>query len=74
MKAWLSNFYRGYIQTAMGFVEMGFGLLEYIDMNTVNLIGTTLGPKWGPIVSKGIQISAGIMTAYRAIQVRRRGP
>ena len=71
MKAWLSNFYHGYIQTAMGFIEMGAGLLEYIDQNTLNLIGTVLGPKWGPIVSKGVQILAGLMTAYRAIQVRR---
>lgn len=71
MKAWLTNFYHSYIQTAMGFVEMGAGLLEYIDQNTLNVIGTVLGPKWGPIVSKGIQIGAGLMTAYRAIQVRR---
>lgn len=75
MKAWLSKFYRDYIQTAMGFIEMGAGLLEYIDMNTVNLIGNFFGPKWGPVFSKAIQIGAGLMTAYRAIQVRRtRGP
>lgn len=69
----LRNFYHGYIQTAMGFVEMSAGLLEYIDMNTVNLIGGIFGPKYGPIFSKSIQVGAGLMTAYRAIQVRRRG-
>jgi hypothetical protein len=68
---WLRNFYHQYIQTAMGFVEIGAGLLEYIDMTTVNLVGGFLGPKWGPIFSKSIQIGAGLMTAYRAIQVRR---
>ncbi len=68
---WLRNFYHNYIQTAMGFVEMGAGLIEYIDMNTVNVIGSFFGPKWGPIFSKSIQIGAGLMTAGRAIQVRR---
>lgn len=71
---WLRNFYHNYLQTAMGFVEMGAGLLEYIDMNTVNLVGGALGPKYGPIFSKSIQIGAGLMTAYRAIQVRRKQP
>ena len=70
---WLKNFYHGHIQAAMGFVEMFAGLLEYIDMNTVNMVGGFLGPKYGPIFSKSIQIGAGLMTAYRAIQVRRRG-
>lgn len=69
----MRNFYRNYLQTAMGFVEMGAGLLEYVDMNTVNLVGGFLGPKYGPIFSKSIQIGAGLMTTYRAIQVRRRG-
>lgn len=66
------GFYERYIQTTMGFIEMGAGLIEYIDMNTVNLIGSFFGPKYGPIVSKSIQIGAGLMTAVRAIQVRRR--
>jgi hypothetical protein len=70
---WLRNFYHNHIQAAMGLVEAGAGLLEYIDMNTVNLVGGFLGPKYGPIFSKAIQIGAGLMTAYRAIQVRRRG-
>lgn len=71
MKAWLTNFYHTKIQAAMGFLEMGAGLLEYIDMNTVNIVGGVLGPKYGPVFSKAIQIGAGLMTAYRAIQVRR---
>jgi len=71
--SWLRNFYRSHIQAAMGLLEMGAGLLEYVDMNTVNMVGGFLGPKWGPIFSKSIQIGAGLMTAYRASQVGRRG-
>lgn len=70
---WLRTFYREHIQAAMGTIEMFAGLIEFIDMNTVNLVGGLLGPHWGPIFSKSIQIGAGLMTTYRAIQVRRHG-
>lgn len=56
----------------LGFVEMGAGLLEFVDANTLNLIGGVLGPKWGPIVSKGIQILAGLATARRSFTNRPR--
>lgn len=49
----------------MGIAIAVAGMTEYIDAQTVNLIGGALGPKWGPIASKAIQCTAGLMVAKR---------
>lgn len=49
----------------IGFGTAVIGMVTYIDQETVKLIESTLGPKHGPIVSHGIMVTAGLMTAYR---------
>ncbi len=68
----LRTWWEHYLQMSMGTLETAAGLLEYVDANTINLVGSFLGPKWGPLVSKGLQCGAGILTAYRAYQARRK--
>lgn len=48
----------------IGYVSAVAGIVEFIDMKTVNLIETSF-PKYGPYVSHGILIASGVMTAYR---------
>jgi len=49
----------------IGFITAGIATLEFVDQATINVIVTTLGPKWGPVVSHAILIISGLMTARR---------
>lgn len=49
----------------IGFGTALLGALEFIDHETLQLIDTSLGPKWGPLTSHAIQILAGVLTAKR---------
>ncbi len=52
----------------IGFTTAAIASLEFVDQATVNLIQTSLGPKWGPVVSHVILITAGLLTARRGFQ------
>lgn len=52
----------------IGFGSAAIATLEFIDQATINVIVTTLGPKWGPVVSHIILIIAGLMTARRGFR------
>jgi hypothetical protein len=71
---WIQRLYANHIQKIMGYLIAGVGVLEYIDSSTINLVATALGPTYGPIVARGIQISAGLMVAYRASTVKKPPP
>jgi len=73
MKQWLVGFYNSHIQFTLGLLEAGVGALEYVDQATINLIGGFFGPHYGPMVSKAVQVGAGLAVAYRSRQVRRAG-
>lgn len=47
------------------------GMLEYIDQNTINLVGGFFGPHYGPMVSRGIQVGCGLLVAHRSYRVNR---
>jgi hypothetical protein len=49
----------------IGFLTAAIAAIEFIDQATINLIVTTLGPKWGPVVSHTLLITAGLLTARR---------
>jgi len=49
----------------IGFVTAAIATLEFLDQATINVIVTTLGPKWGPVVSHVLLITAGLLTARR---------
>lgn len=49
----------------LGFGTAAFGTLTAIDHETINIIGETFGPKWGPHVVHVIIIAAGFSTARR---------
>jgi hypothetical protein len=49
----------------IGFVTTAIATLEFIDQATINVIETTLGPRWGPMVAHTILITTGIATARR---------
>lgn len=68
---WLQNLWHHYAQTIFGMAEFFAGLAEFIDANTINIVGSFFGPKWGPIVSKSIQCGCGLVVAVRASQARR---
>jgi hypothetical protein len=48
-----------------GFGTAILGTLTTIDHETVNLIGQFFGPTWGPRVSHGIFVAAGLVIAHR---------
>lgn len=52
----------------IGFGTAVVGFLEYVDHATVQLIETSLGPKWGAFVSHLILVAAGLATAYRGFK------
>lgn len=52
----------------LGFGGMILGFLSLIDLETVNVIGSTFGPVWGPRVTHGFAIFGGLMTAYRGFK------
>jgi hypothetical protein len=65
---WLKNWWANHAQKTLGIAEVLFGAAEYVDQNTLNIVGGFLGPKWGPIVSKAIQCTAGLAIAYRGFK------
>jgi hypothetical protein len=67
--SWITKFWYSHIQFFLGLFTAATGLLEYVDANTINLLGGFCGPKYGPVVSKGLQCGAGLLIAYRARQV-----
>jgi hypothetical protein len=71
MKAWLAKFYAEHIQKTMGLIQVAVGFLSYIDSQTIHLGAQLLGPKWGPIAETSVQVGAGLVTAYRAFQVKK---
>lgn len=56
----------------LGLFEFAIAMLEFVDANTINLVGGLLGPKWGPLVSKAIQGLAGLAIARRGVINQRR--
>jgi hypothetical protein len=70
MKAWFIKFWFSHTQLALGLFEAAAGSLEYIDANTINLVGGFFGTTYGPLVSKGLQVGSGLAIAFRARQVR----
>jgi hypothetical protein len=49
----------------LGYGGTLIGSLSMLDAATLNLIKTTLGPKWGPLVYGALMILGGIMVAKR---------
>lgn len=70
----LKTFWHHYVQQTMGLFEVITGILEYIDSQTINAVGNFFGDKWGPVVSKTLQVSAGVVIAFRGYQARRQKP
>jgi len=48
-----------------GFAMTAVGTITLIDHETIDLIGETFGPSWGPRVKHGILIIGGLMVARR---------
>jgi hypothetical protein len=65
MIGWLRDVWHSHGTKVLGFATAAVGLIEYVDSATINLVGSFLGPKWGPVASKGLQVAAGLMVAHR---------
>jgi hypothetical protein len=57
-----------------GWVSAGLGVLAYIDHETINSIGSLLGPVWGPRAVRLALIAAGLTTAFIGHQNARMFP
>ena len=58
----------------LGAFEALLGVLEYVDSQTIQLLSEVFGPTYGPMVSRGLQITMGLLTARRGyVNDRRRG-
>ena len=62
---WLKQIWCDHGTKILGFFEAAVGLIEFVDQNTINLVGGFFGPRWGPFVARGIQIGSGILVARR---------
>lgn len=51
----------------LGAGGMVLSTLSLLDHETINLIGTTFGPAWGPRVTHGLAILGGVMTVRRGM-------
>jgi hypothetical protein len=49
----------------LGYGSAAIATVEYIDQKTVQLVETTFGPKYGPMLSHGILLISGLLTAKR---------
>jgi hypothetical protein len=61
------------IWTHHGTKVLGFGgavlsTLSLIDRETINVIGETFGPKYGPVITHGFTIVGGLGVAYRGFK------
>jgi hypothetical protein len=52
----------------IGFVSSAIGVVELIDSTTWQVIERLLGPQLGKVVSNGVLILSGVMTAYRGFR------
>jgi hypothetical protein len=62
---WIRSYWGSHGTKIIGFVTAAIATLEFVDQATINVIVTTLGPKWGPVVSHVILIASGLLTARR---------
>ena len=52
----------------LGFGGMLLSTLSLLDHETINVIGSTFGPIWGPRVTHGLAILGGVMTVRRGMK------
>lgn len=62
---WCKQIWEAHGTKLLGGFQALVGLMEYVDQNTINLIGSAFGPTYGPVVSRGIQITCGLLVARR---------
>ncbi len=61
----LKAIWAGHGTKLSGFGMSVLGTLTLLDHETIDLIGQTLGPDWGPRLKHGILIIGGLMVARR---------
>lgn len=71
-RSWLRSHWEEHGTKLLGGFEALIGLLEYVDQATINLVGGLFGPKYGPVVARGIQIGSGLLVARRGFMNSRR--
>ena len=64
----IASVWKNHGTKVIGFGSAALGALAYIDHSTIQVVETTLGPKYGPITSHGLLIGAGLATAYRGFK------
>jgi hypothetical protein len=70
----INDFWRNHGTKLIGFLSTAIGALEFLDSTTLRVIERALGPQWGPRVSNGVLILAGLATAYRGFLNSARTP
>ena len=61
----LRSWWKNHGTKILGYGGTLLGVLSMLDATTLNLIKTTLGPKWGPLVYGALMILGGVMVAKR---------
>jgi hypothetical protein len=62
---WISALWAKHGTKLLGFGGIVLGSISLIDHETMDIIGHTFGPVWGPRVTHGLAIFGGLATAYR---------
>lgn len=65
MKNLLKQWWKDHGTKILGFGSMVLGAVEMLDAHTIQIVQSTLGPRWGAIVSGALQIVAGFAVAQR---------
>lgn len=65
MIAWLKAQWATNGTKIYGYGGAALSCLTLLDRETIDVIGATFGPKWGPVVTHGLTIAGGLGVAYR---------
>lgn len=65
MIEWLKFQWRDKGTRILGYGGALVSIISLIDRETIDLIGNTFGPKYGPYITHGLTIIGALATAYR---------
>jgi hypothetical protein len=68
LNEWRRGLWAQHGTKVIGYAGAALSTLSLLDHETIDLIGSTCGPVWGPRVTHGLAIFGGVMTVRRGRQ------